>query len=1278
MDSLLVTLLLLLASWDLLCQEWHVKAPESVTGAVGLCVVIPCTFQHPYTNTEVSITRVGWLHQEKVDGIQVVNSTGFVHSHFQDRTNLLGNWQTGTDCTLEIKNLQQGDEGIYHFRMEFSDRNKYSDPNGVLLNLTDASSLITISPRTAMKEGTEVDILCSVRYLCRGLLRWIDVDRLNRSKSSEIIGTAQNEWGTGLQLSFVTSYRDNERTLKCKIHTSTSQEEANRETILNVQYAPKLVYIDSSHYTQSYEGGRVTLTCVVLNSNPPVTSYTWRREGRVGFYGSTHEKSLTISTVHQSYRCEATNSLGTTSSDDASLVKLSDNSWGVWSPLAVRAIEGSCAVIPCRFHYPNTVQGTGEKTGKWLKGHHYHGDQVYLSTGQNAADHSRRVEFLGSMDSGNCTLRINDLNRTDSGKYYFRIEIGEDKWSQKTGSRLLVSDTPEKPVITAPEMMNEDKFAMVTCSVQSSCPDEIPVLQWNTTLRSNLLDTVNSYRDNLWIYSRAVTFTPRFEDRDQTLRCWAQFEKGVTAKSELQLNLQYKPRNVSMSLTINGKAASRMKEGDHVVLQCDAAISNPAVSQYTWYNLKGIRQTSGQILEFYQITYTDYGKYFCKASNSIGVGISEVIELQGQYAPRDFDISYMLNNEKILNLVNVMENDWLNITCQSRKSDPAVTGYNWFRTGRTQSICNTQMLLFNNVTRQDRGEYYCQAWNGITAGKSNIITINVNYPPSNVRIDCSNSVQDGKSVKLTCESEAYPSPYYFSWSKECSGAPSALCGNVQSCTFTVTVKDALCKYYCTAANRIGNQRSGPKQLNVLYKPQSVTIDSKDTVKDGTKITLTCKSDANPSANTFQWRKRCNGSAKTLQGMYSSIQITVTSVDELCDYTCQAQNYIGVQESEHKHINVQYLPKNVKVETKDKTRQEGDKVTLECESRSNPEGNYTWIKDSVELRTANSQRKTLTINSVSVSDSGNYSCEVENSLGKTVSLPITIKVLYIPRNTKVSISQEKDAIWEGDNVTLTCNTDCNPPAQSYKWTLHRGGKRIVLPLDNSVLTLYRITGKDEGLYFCEARNQLGTHESSGSRLSVRKSNIKLIVIILVLLLVILFMVGSAVMFYRRRKINEDSISQQQIEASNTVYNVVMKRNRAKETTVYENMVMTENMDSRRASPFEDNVEYASINFTYAHPGGQQQKEAARKKRKKTPIVNCDNDPSVIYSLVQKAPPSSKHQASDDYENVSNLYRPVAESSDDELNYTSLVLVNHPGKRVQRQDSLESTEYTDIKF
>ncbi|XP_078092341.1 B-cell receptor CD22-like [Mustelus asterias] len=1279
MEPLISILLLLSNSWYVVCRAWSVTAPESVTGAEDLCLVIPCTFQHPLMDKE-TLEKVMWLHEDKVDGEQVISSDGTSHSRFQGRTEFIGNWRQKKDCSLKIKNLQQGDEGIYHFRMKFSNGVNFSDPQGVSLKLTDVSGLTTILPRGEMMENTEVNILCSVKYLCPGFLRWVGISGLNRSSSRQIDGTLQNGWDTGVELSFVTSYRDNARTLTCEIQTAFREIHAGNIT-LNVQYAPKLVYIDSSDYTQSYEGGGVTLTCMISNSNPPVTRYRWRGESGVRLYGITYQKTFSTSAVRQSFQCEATNSVGTTVSDYVSLVKLSDNNWGVWSPLVVRALKGSCVVIPCRFHDLIKETDSGEKIGKWLKGHHYNGDQVYHSTEDSHAEYNQRVQFLGNMDTSNCTLKINNLKTTDSGQYYFRIEMGSYKWSQKTASRLLVADIPEKPVIIPTGTMVEDQVATVTCSVQIRCPEDIPTLQWDIPFTNNQTETTSSYRENAWIQSRRVTFTPRFQDRDQTVRCKAQFgQMGMSAENEMSLNLQYKPRNISIALDINGKTGVQtMKEGDFVTLRCDALISNPAVNQYTWHKPE-IRywSSSGQTLEFRSISYTDYGKYYCKAGNYIGSNSSENIELQGQYAPRDFDISYMVNNEKVTGLFNIKEKDWLNITCSSRRSNPPVTRYSWLKNGEYLRGA-TQTLLFSSITKQDRGQYYCQARNDVGLGKSNPVSINVQYPPTDVRIDSPASVRDGGYVTLTCQFDANPTTYSIAWIKECDSVSSDLCRYSSSCGFTASLDRVHCVYYCTARNSLGEQKSGPKQLNIVYKPRSVRIISDTTVKDGTQITLTCQSEANPPANTFQWRKRCNRNVQVLRGTSQSIRITMTSDDELCDYFCRAQNNIGVQDSETKRIIVQYGPKEVEVKSNKPLGQirEGDHVWLECASRSNPQSHYTWYKDSTERGIAESREKTFSISPVSVSNAGKYYCRVENIMGSSLSKPLTIDVLYTPRNTKVLVWPRNDVIWKGDNITLTCRSDSNPPVDRYKWILDRGGSRMTLPVYGKNLTLSGVTGNDKGVYSCEARNQLGAHQSKGYKLDVHKNNIKLIVIIIVLLLVILFMVISAVLFYRRRKRNGDSISQQRFEATNTVYSVVMKRNRAKETTVYENMVMADSMENQVAPPFAENVEYASINFTYK-PSGEGQKEAIRRKRKKTPKVNCDNDPSVVYSLVQKDPSASKPQASDDYENVGNLFKGVAESSDDEVNYTSIVHINQPGKRIQRQDSMESTEYTDIRF
>ncbi|TWW74744.1 Pro-neuregulin-2, membrane-bound isoform [Takifugu flavidus] len=68
--------------------------------------------------------------------------------------------------------------------------------------------------------------------------------------------------------------------------------------------------------------------------------------------------------------------------------------------------------------------------------------------------------------------------------------------------------------------------------------------------------------------------------------------------------------------------------------------------------------------------------------------------------------------------------------------------------------------------------------------------------------------------------------------------------------------------------------------------------------------------------------------------------------------------------------------------------EGSKLTVKCEATGNPLPTYRWFKDGNELkkskkvRIKNGQKNSrVQINRARVEDSGNYTCVVENLLGK---------------------------------------------------------------------------------------------------------------------------------------------------------------------------------------------------------------------------------------------------------------------------------------------------------
>ncbi|XP_072409498.1 B-cell receptor CD22-like [Chiloscyllium punctatum] len=899
MAKFIVLSLVLSSACGSVYSQWNVEAPRTVEGAEGSCLMIPCKCRYPLAS---NLQTVMWLKGEKVNGTLVISSNGDADSSFKNRATLAGDWRTGKDCGLKINNLQKSDEGRYHFRMSGPDKHKYSDPNGVSIKVVDAPELIKISAPAVLQENEPVNLNCSVSFMCPGLLRWIDTEGLNMSSSHREI--SKSPTGSAI-LKFTPSYRDHGRTLRCGFKTA-SGEITGINVTLNVLYAPKDVYVDSPEHTPFRIGQTVELQCLVTSSNPPVQSYTWY-SGLTARYEHGAVKRFRIPRTQQdlTYRCEAGNSVGTSSSDVVKLEPLEQGSWAVWSPLVVRARTGSCVVIPCEFTHPHRVSNKVERIGMWLQDHHFSGDKVYHDGGLGKADHQRRVEFLGNLENGNCTLKMKNLTSNDSRNYYFRIEIGDHKWSHKTGSRLVVSDFSEKPVITGPMTVQEGSRTTMTCSVRSPCPEDIPVLEWVSPF-TEVSEMRTSYQNSLWTYSRTISFTPQFEDLVLTLRCLARFGTDIPAvDTEVTLSLQYKPRNVSISLTEGHK--DRLQEGDSVTLQCDVLYSQPAVTGYSWYQ-DGVQLPSAwrQTMEIRDISYSQFGEYFCEVRNSIGSGRSEGIELRGQYKPRDFQIAHSVNGDAWRDLTSVNERDTVNISCTSQNSDPAVSGYSWYRLTQNKPVSG-RILLFESISKDDSGNYQCEARNNVGTGRSHTINIRVKYAPTSVRITFPPSVRAGVWTSLSCQSDGHPAAVSYHWRKVCPhGSMSPCSGNqwTSQCSFYASVEDVGCEITCTAENTVGEKESDPIRLDIQYGPRNVEIISEDTVKEGTEITLTCRGEANPPVHTYSWRKMCNRQRNNLRENTDTIRIQPTRNDASCSYICTARNSVSSRDSTPKHINVQ--------------------------------------------------------------------------------------------------------------------------------------------------------------------------------------------------------------------------------------------------------------------------------------------------------------------------------------------------------------------------------------
>ncbi|XP_059932434.1 B-cell receptor CD22-like isoform X1 [Gadus macrocephalus] len=369
----------------------------------------------------------------------------------------------------------------------------------------------------------------------------------------------------------------------------------------------------------------------------------------------------------------------------------------------------------------------------------------------------------------------------------------------------------------------------------------------------------------------------------------------------------------------------------------------------------------------------------------------------------------------------------------------------------------------------------------------------VTYPSSNI------SALRGSTVEIHCN---YEYPYYTVekefWFTNIDNEPVDLkddtdytgrveyhCGDpscnwfYSSCTGTCTliIKDlrqsdsAEYKFKITTDN--GEAYSGDPgvKLSVTDAPEtpSVGVTPPGVIKEGSSVSLTCTSKANPVAK-YTWTKVTTGHSpgRSFQGQQLSFHPIQSS--DSGQYLCTAKNDLGTKTSSPISIDVKYAPKtpSVSVRSPPGVIKEGSSVSLTCTSKANPVAKYTWSKVTTGHSPGHTvQGQQLSFHPIQSSHSGQYICTAKNDLGTKTSSPISIDVKYGPKRTFVRPSRP-GKIKEGGSVTLSCSSDANPAA---KYTWFKDNQPLLWE-PSQLYTLDPVRSQDRGTYRCQARNQYG--------------------------------------------------------------------------------------------------------------------------------------------------------------------------------------------------------------
>ncbi|XP_064176015.1 B-cell receptor CD22-like, partial [Anguilla rostrata] len=272
-------------------------------------------------------------------------------------------------------------------------------------------------------------------------------------------------------------------------------------------------------------------------------------------------------------------------------------------------------------------------------------------------------------------------------------------------------------------------------------------------------------------------------------------------------------------------------------------------------------------------------------------------------------------------------------------------------------------------------------------------------------------------------------------------------------------------------------------VNVKYAPKntSVSVIPSGEIVEGSSVTLTCSSDANPPVQNYTWYRK-GGSTFLWRGSERSNTINKVNSSDAGEYYCEAENAIGTKRSLPKRLGVQYPPKSVSVSVSPSGEiVEGSSVTLTCSSSdANPPVHiHTWFKNRAELSWRGSS---YNFKSITLQDAGEYYCAAGNGIWTKTSPPIRLDVQYPPMGISVSVSPSGEIV-EGSSVTLTCSSDVDPPVQKYTWLKKTGSVFSSRGTERSYI-IKNITQQDAGEYYCEAENAIGTKRSTSKHLDVQ--------------------------------------------------------------------------------------------------------------------------------------------------------------------------------------------------
>lgn len=197
-------------------DDWKATVVKNMNALVSSCVVVPCTFSYPSHQLPSSRLRGIWHEKGVWDQIIYHEDSVKISDNFKGRTKLLGHLGHG-NCTLEIDDVKNHDNGPFCFRIEIPELDKFSFVEDCvrLTMLPNPPKPALIAPITAM-DGQPFSIMCIVTHTCPS--SWPKLTWSHSSHDNIIThhrDHGDGKWETISTLTFIPQEKDDHTEITC-------------------------------------------------------------------------------------------------------------------------------------------------------------------------------------------------------------------------------------------------------------------------------------------------------------------------------------------------------------------------------------------------------------------------------------------------------------------------------------------------------------------------------------------------------------------------------------------------------------------------------------------------------------------------------------------------------------------------------------------------------------------------------------------------------------------------------------------------------------------------------------------------------------------------------------------------------------------------------------------------------------------------------------------------------------------------------------------------------